>query len=109
MVVLKFLLIKPIIGGIKAPPETAIIIRPEISLDLSGILFTAIEKINGNRLPAPNPMRKMAINPTVGVVAITIKITLSKAIEEVIIKNTRGFIKFSKIAPKNRLIIKAVK
>ena len=42
-------LIPPISNGIKAPPETAIIISPEISLLLAGNFSTAIEKTRGKR------------------------------------------------------------
>ena len=39
--------IDPIKGGITAPPETAMIINPEISLLLSGYFSTVREKIRG--------------------------------------------------------------
>ena len=42
-----------------APPTTAIINRPDISLDLEGILSMAIENTKGNRLPAPKPTMKI--------------------------------------------------
>lgn len=50
----------PIIGGITAPPTIAIISNPEISFARVGILFIAIEKINGKRFPAPKPTIKIA-------------------------------------------------
>lgn len=77
----------PIDGGMKAPPETAIIIKPEISFDLSGILLTATENIKGKRFPEPNPIRKMETKPTVDEGAKSIKMTLNKAIVEVITRN----------------------
>lgn len=49
----------PIIGGMTAPPTTAMINRPEISLALCGQLFIAIEKTRGNKFPAPIPIIKM--------------------------------------------------
>lgn len=51
----------PIIGGITAPPTTAMIIKPEISLALFGSLLIVREKINGNRFPELKPTRKMQL------------------------------------------------
>ena len=48
----------PIIRGITAPPDTAIISKPDISLARSGILANAIEKMIGNIFPIPNPGKK---------------------------------------------------
>ena len=38
----------PVIGGITAPPTIAVIIRPDISLVLSGNVSIVIEKTSGN-------------------------------------------------------------
>ena len=56
----KVVLTNPMINGIKAPPDTDIINNPEISLERSGILASAREKIIGNIIPAPKPMINIA-------------------------------------------------
>ena len=105
----KLVLTQPIKGGKNAPPETAIIIKPEISFDRSGIFSSAIEKINGNRLAEPSPTMKIAIwtNNTDG--EINIPSRLTKATTAVKSKNRRAEIQFRITAPEKRPIIKAVK
>lgn len=56
----------PTNGGIKAPPETAIIINPEISFALLLYFFTVSEYINGNRLDDANPIIKSKISAVSG-------------------------------------------
>ena len=58
-------LTKPMTRGITAPPDTAIINRPEISFERSGNLASASEKITGNMFPKPNPIMKIDIKATV--------------------------------------------
>jgi hypothetical protein len=53
--------ILPTRGGIKAPPDTAMIINPEISLERLGYLFTVITKIRGNMLEAANPIKNISV------------------------------------------------
>lgn len=55
-------LTKPTSGGTNAPPETAMMSNPDISLARVGIFSKANEKITGNILPAPKPMIKMQTN-----------------------------------------------
>lgn len=57
----------PTKGGINAPPDTAIIIKPEISLARCEYLLTVIENINGKILAAANPMINMSANASSGV------------------------------------------
>lgn len=47
--------------GIIAPPETAMIISPDISLALSGYSFTVKEKINGKIFEADKPIKNIII------------------------------------------------
>ena len=54
----------PVMTGTKAAPTMAVVIRPEISLVFSGILSTQIEKMSGNMLAKPMPMR-MKLNQVV--------------------------------------------
>ena len=56
--------IKPIAGGISAPPTIAATINPESSLLLAGMVSTVILKINGKILAKPRPIRKMLIMAT---------------------------------------------
>ena len=49
-------LIPPIINGTTAPPDMAIIIRPEISLLRVGYFSTVIAKTNGKILATDNPI-----------------------------------------------------
>jgi hypothetical protein len=56
----------PMMGGISPPPETAMIINPEISFALSGYFPTVIEKISGNILATVSPMMNTTIQPTIG-------------------------------------------
>lgn len=98
----------PISGGITAPPETAIIIKPEISFARSGNLPTVIEKINGKILATPNPMIKMIIMAVMSVGAkISPNIEISPNIDEDIKKflvfnraNRRAPAKVPNILPK---------
>jgi len=89
-------------GGITAPPEMAIMSNPEISLALSLIRSSDIEKIIGNILPAPRPVMKMNI------IAIIYsgekKTPIIPIIEtnEVINRKGRGFIQFNIMAPNSR-------
>ncbi len=53
-------LMTPIRGGIMAPPEIAIIIRPETSFARVGIFSSVMAKINGKRLPEARPTIKIA-------------------------------------------------
>ena len=48
-------LTNPITDGIIAPPDTAMMIKPETSLALSGNLFKAKENMRGNIFPIPKP------------------------------------------------------
>ena len=60
----------PTIGGINAPPETAIIIKPEISLARSAYLLTVKEKIKGNIFDDAKPIENMTANAIIGEGAI---------------------------------------
>ena len=51
--------IPPTTGGTNAPPDTAIIIRPEISLARSGYAFTVAVKMSGKMLEAARPMENI--------------------------------------------------
>jgi hypothetical protein len=51
----------PTTGGMMAPPETAMIMSPEISLALSGYSFAVKEKINGKILEADKPIKNIRI------------------------------------------------
>ena len=57
-------LTQPIINGIRAPPETAIIIRPEISLLLLGYFSTVMEKTRGKIFATASPIRKTSPHAT---------------------------------------------
>lgn len=56
----------PVITGTNAAPTMAVVIKPDISLVFSGMRSTAMEKINGNMLAKPMPMR-MKLNHVVTV------------------------------------------
>ena len=49
----------PMTGGMTAPPDTPIIMRPEISFALSGRLFIAWEYITEKMLEQKKPMQPM--------------------------------------------------
>ncbi len=85
------MLIRPIIGGIIAPPTITIINSPDISLDLEGILFIAIEKTNGNRFPAPKPTMKIAEKAIISLVENRINNVPVKAKIVVVTKKKEGF------------------
>ena len=55
----------PITRGITAPPSIAVTIRPESSLEYSGILSIAMENMSGNILPNPKAMITRAIKAAV--------------------------------------------
>jgi len=54
----------PTIGGITAPPQTAKIINPEISLAYSGFLSIVRAKISGKIFEKPNPVIKISTHVT---------------------------------------------
>lgn len=58
-------LIQPINKGKTAPPETAIIINPEISFARVGNRSTVSEYINGKMFANPSPMMKMITNAVI--------------------------------------------
>ena len=51
---------RPIAGGMTAPPNTPIIIRPEISFPFSGLVFRASEYIIEKMLEQKKPIRPTA-------------------------------------------------
>jgi len=57
----------PTIGGINAPPDTAIIIKPEISLARCEYLFTVIENMSGKILEAARPIKNISTTAKNGV------------------------------------------
>ena len=63
--------IQPIKGGNTAPPETAMIINPEISLALSGYFSMVREKTSGKIFAIPSPTMKMTIKAVISVGANT--------------------------------------
>ena len=58
----KFFWTNPINKGIIAPPMIAMVISPEISLLLAGLLLMVKAKINGNRLADANPTNTIEDN-----------------------------------------------
>ena len=92
---------QPINNGITAPPDTAMIINPEISLLLAGIFSTAIENTSGKMLATAIPM----INTSPHAINADgmIRIATSDAIPriEVHIKNFLDDMVASIIAPAN--------
>ena len=105
----KFLLTKPITKGITAPPETAIINKPEISLARSGIFSKDKEKMIGNIFPAPSPIRNIEAKaiPVEGAK----KTANTPASETKALRNRkkRGFIQFRIIAPRKREVVSPTK
>ena len=102
-----FFVMTPMRNGNTAPPEIAVIINPDISLDLSGIRSTAIEKINGKILADPNPIITIAVLAT-----IMLMLRNSRSKPRIVkradtIRKEFAFIFFNIIAPKNREPIKA--
>lgn len=59
---LVFLCTMPISKGIMAPPTMAIVINPEISLDLFGRLFNVSAKIKGKRFAEASPINAILIS-----------------------------------------------
>lgn len=93
--------IPPTTGGMIAPPETAIIIRPEISLARVGYFFTVRVKISGKMLEAVNPIKNMRSCAANGV-GEKIKMTVVKRVAAAEpVRNFSGENLISKKAPRN--------
>ena len=99
----------PIMNGNTAPPHTDIIMSPEISLDLSGILSTVAANITGNVLAIPNPINKTLISDNNKLGEITKPKNPAIEIITDIKRNFFGFMALNSIAPINREIINAPK
>ena len=65
-------LTQPTINGMTAPPEIAIMTRPEISLLLSGNFSIAIEKTSGHILATARPIMKTSPHANTDDLIITI-------------------------------------
>jgi len=94
-------LIQPISKGITAPPEIAIIIRPEISLVRVGYFSTVIEKTSGKMLATANPIRKTKPHAITGEFTSNIATRHKIPRTDVHMKNFREEILVSIIAPAN--------
>lgn len=94
-------LTSPITSGITAPPETAIISNPEISLARSAIFSSEREKIMGKIFPTPKPMIKIETKATVKVGETNTPATPASEINAVINRKTWGLIQFRIMAPIN--------
>jgi hypothetical protein len=94
-------LIQPISNGITAPPEIAIIIKPEISLIRVGYFSTVIENTSGKMLATASPIRKTRTHAMTGdeINKIEARHIIPRA--EVQMKNVRDEILVSIIAPAN--------
>ncbi len=90
---------QPIINGITAPPDIAIIISPEISFERAGYFSTVIEKTRGNILATARPIIKTS--PQARTVDLTVNIMTRHNIPrtEVHRKNFLEDIFVSMIAP----------
>src|SRR5690554_36408 len=102
-------LTKPTMGGINAPPEIAITSSPDISLARLGILSSASEKITGNILPAPSPIRKINNKATIYPGESNTPAIPANAIKDISNRKERGLIQFNRIAPISRAIISPAK
>ena len=89
----------PIKGGMIAPPEMAIIIRPEISFARSGYFSTVNENMSGKMFETPKPMINIIIKVNISVGAIIRpRIDTMPAIDDHI-KNFRDESLVSRMAP----------
>ena len=102
-------LTNPITRGITAPPETAIISNPEISLARSGIFSSESEKMIGNILPAPKPIIKIDARATENTGDTNTPATPISEVSAVSNRKTLGFIQFKIIAPINLDIVSPAK
>ena len=95
-----FDIVSPTTKGKKAPPDIAIIIKPEISLLYSGFFSTAMLKIRGKIFAIPNPIRKIstqAVN-SFGTKINTINVKIESHAEP--IRNFLAEIFVKRIAPR---------
>src|SRR5665647_1711019 len=105
----KAVLTYPITSGIKAPPDTAIISNPEISLERSGILANANEKMIGNIFPAPSPIIMTETKATMRLGAKNTPRMPTRAKSVVRSRNTFGLIQFKMMAPRKREMVSPAK
>lgn len=99
MVTPKLSPINPIIGGITAPPDTAIIINPEISFARSGKRSIDKENTNGKIFAIPNPIMKIIANAATSEGAIINAKIDTKPITEDQMKNLLEDSLVNRIAP----------
>ena len=92
-------LTQPINNGIKAPPEIAIIIKPEISFPLVGCLSIVMENTSGKILATARPIRNTNTHAIKCDLKKRMAIKQTNPSIDVHIKNLREEIFVSIIAP----------
>ena len=98
-----------IIGGRTAPPNTAVIINPEISFSLSGRAFRASENITENMLDIPYPMHPTRASSRIFESAKNIAKAAARLKTIWILKYVRGFIFASMAVPAKAPIVRHAK
>jgi len=99
----------PIKRGITAPPEIAIIIRPDISLLRVGYFSIAIENTSGQIFATASPIRKTSPRAMTGEEMSRMATKHNIPSIDVHIKSLREDILVSKIAPAKVPIIRPAK